>query len=341
MNRRTLNAVEPAVTLAARIGWRLHLSEIVFDDPPYLVLQAIPNFPGCHDKLADLGIVWDVFALIDSVKRAGAHQALTSDCGYAPDSDLQESVLVSHPDDDTIIWELDVRGFRPALAPEFATNDGGYVRLVFARQEYEQDILALLHEMRQSVCTPVATRDLNQDCYNVDHLRATYPHLDRIRIGQLEPDVNGLALERLQELDVNTPWTREPIWPPGTLVEFGFFARGDGHQLIRINGDPLTRTWPGWYFTRWSVLAAFKDWLSHVQRAFTLDRATPLPEGIGKNEFVLRSATEQSLCHDAGKHLAVVMQAGLDEGKTAPGVTVSYCECPLRIVLTPAGPAPA
>lgn len=32
----------PALTLPSRIGWQIHYSEIIFDDPPYLLLQAVP-----------------------------------------------------------------------------------------------------------------------------------------------------------------------------------------------------------------------------------------------------------------------------------------------------------
>jgi hypothetical protein len=105
----------PALTLSSRIGWQIYYSEIIFCDPPHLILQAVPDFAGGGNDLAEHGIVWDVFALIESIKQPGAHQMLTADCGYAPDVYIEESVLVSHPDSNTVIWEMDIAGLRPAL----------------------------------------------------------------------------------------------------------------------------------------------------------------------------------------------------------------------------------
>lgn len=320
----------PVLSLVGRIGWAARFLEVIFDDPPYLVLQAIPVFPGCSDQLDKRGIVWDVFALMDSVIRPGAHQVLTCDCGYAPDADLHEAVLVSHPDEDTVVWELDIAGLRPALDAAFHNDTCGFVRLVFARDEYEADIRALLRELQRYGSTPMATRDLAADVFGVEELRALYPGLDWICADTLEPDTKGLALERLLELDAEAPWTREAIWPPGTLVEFGFFKLGDGHELIRLNGQLSCLTWPGWYFTRWEVLAAFKAWLFYVQRAFVLGRIDSFAEVVGKNEFVLLSEAGRLACHASGRRLAAIMQVSLDEGKTAPGVIVRYCECDLH-----------
>ena len=70
-NELAPDAVKPVIVLAARIGWRIRFSEILFEDPPCQVLQAMPVFPGCSDKLTERGIVWDAFALVEAPKRAG------------------------------------------------------------------------------------------------------------------------------------------------------------------------------------------------------------------------------------------------------------------------------
>ena len=93
---------QPTVLLEGHIGWRLRFSEICFDEPPYLVMQAVPVFPGASDQLIKRDIVWDVFSLIDSVSKPGAYQVLNCSCGYAPDAGLNEFVLVSHPDDNSV-----------------------------------------------------------------------------------------------------------------------------------------------------------------------------------------------------------------------------------------------
>jgi hypothetical protein len=326
------DAAQAVVTLPARLGWRIRLSEIIFGDPPYLVMQSIPVFPGCHEKLAERDIVWDVFALMNSVRRPGAHQVLTCECGYAPDANLQEAIMVSHPDADTVVWELDIPGLRPALDEAFDQDQAGFVRLIFARGDYESDIRAMLRELQLCASTPRETRTLPSDVHNLEHLHTAYPNLDLIRVDDLEPDSKGLALERLLESNAEAVWEREPMWPAQSLLEFGFFSLGDGHELIRVNGALAGRIWPEWHFTRWEVWAAFGAWLAYTQRAFALGSSALLSDGIGINEFVLLQEQNRLPCHEAGRRLAAVMQASLQEGATAPGVTVRYCECPLHVV---------
>lgn len=325
----------PVLTLLGRIGWTVRLTEIVFDDPPYLVMQTTPVFPGCHDRLAERGIVWDVFALLASVRRPGAHQIVTSDCGYAPDSHLEEAILVSHPDENTVVWEFDVPGLRPALDDSFGLDQKGFVRLIFSRNEYEADIRAMVRELQHVASTPISIRALAEDLDNLGHLRSHYSELDLIRVDVLEPDGRGLAKDRLLELNSDEYWPREPMWPFGTLIEIGFFLRGDGHELIRVTGE-LARphAWPGWHFTRWRVLNGFRAWLLGVRRAFALDSPHSLPPGVGKNEFVLQQESDRRPCHDAGRQFAAVMQTSLNEGESAPGVTVRYRECPLHAAET-------
>jgi hypothetical protein len=332
------SVIEPVMTLPGRIGWSVSYSEIIFADPPYLLMQSQPDFPGCYDKPMDRGIVWDVFALIESAKRPGAHGVLTSDCAYAPDSGLQERVLVSHPDADTVVWELDVPGLRPALDHAFSGYREGFLRLVFRRDEYEADIRAIVRQLQHGATTPITAGALPADCYGVEYLRQDYPHLDVVRVGDLEPNTQGMALERLLDLDAAAPWLREPLWPAGILVELGFFPFHDGHVLMRVNGELNRRIWPGRYFPRWQVLAAFKAWLAHAPRAGGLGSAVCLPPQVGINESVLLREADREPCHDAGRYLAAVLQACLDEGRTAPGVTVRYQECPLCVVAPDAVP---
>jgi hypothetical protein len=45
------DTIEPILELPIRLSWRIKFSEIVFDEPPYLVMQSIPDFPGCNPKI--------------------------------------------------------------------------------------------------------------------------------------------------------------------------------------------------------------------------------------------------------------------------------------------------
>lgn len=58
------------------------------------------------------GIVFDLLDLFHSAQRPGSYFLLNCACGYPPDAGIEEMVLVSHPDANTVIWELDVRGPR-------------------------------------------------------------------------------------------------------------------------------------------------------------------------------------------------------------------------------------
>ena len=327
--------LSPLVEIAARVGWCTRISEIVYGDPPYLIMQSIPVFPGCHGELIELGIVWDVLDLIDSIKRPGAYQLLTCECGYAPDAGLDERVLVSHLDAHTVIWELDIPGLRPALDNSFADVTAGFIRLVFRREEYESDIRAMVSEL-QCVAKTTFSAHPETDAYGLQQLLRShdfpFPITSTIMVEELEPNTKGLALECLLETNTSAPWEQEPIWPRNTVVEFGFFRKGDGHELMKVDGSDSVNCWPGWYFTRWQALEAFRVWLSFVDRSWTISipGKQQAPAGAGTNEFVLLLETDRVLCHSAGKRFAKVMQSCCNEGNTAPDVAVLYVETTLQ-----------
>lgn len=316
--------------MPARLGWKVMCSEIIHDDPPYIVMLSSPDFPCCNDKLYELGIVWDVHALIDSVKRPGSYQLLTCDCGYAPDAELNEAVQVCHPDADTIIWEIDVPGLRSALDASFAAITYGYIRLVFRREEYDADLRTMVCELQLCGTSQFPVDATHADCGLINQIDAgKAPRGATFAVEDLEPNIKGVALERLLATDAKAAWEREPVWPRGTVVEFGFFTKNEGHDLMKVNGQFCSGCWPGWYFTRWQALDAFKIWLSFTKRAIYCKNR---PAGARTNEFVLLQEDDRALCHMAGRRFAEVMQCCLDEGCTAPGVTVIYVESALLCV---------
>lgn len=317
------------------IGWRARYTEIIFADPPYLVLQATPVFPGGRGRLADRGIVWDSLALSESIVRPGAYYLLTCECGYAPDAGIEEAVLVSHPDAGTVVWEIDIKGLRPALDDSCLPSQG-FLRLVFPREDYEGCIGNMLRELRDWATRPNALADLSE-VYGLMHLRKENPRFESIRVDEFEPNLNGWALECLLDLDLDAPRRRTPIWPLGTVIDLGFFEVGDGHALMAVDGELLKATWPGRYFTRWEALAAFRAWLATVQRDFALPAGFVRSTGNSRNRFVLLQASDRSRYHAAGRRLARVLQECCDEGATAPGVTVRYVDCDLSVATVAAG----
>ena len=295
----------PLAELPARLGWTL-ARKIIHSDPPGLCIRFIPDFPGSNVAIAETGIVWDVLVLYDSARRPGGHFLLNSDCGYAQDSGIQERVFVSHPNAETIVWEIDVRDLRPSLAPHWQDGDN-CLRLVFGREQYEADVRSMLRQARA----------------------AGSPDLP---VEELEPDVQGLAFEKMCALDCDGQWPREPILPPGTTVEFGFFGSG----LLTIDGNHEWR-WPTWLFPRWAVYARFKQWIRFAHRGYALRYALG-KEGVvadlsrfsgeaERSNFVLLHESGRLACHRAGKELALVLKASFAEGETAPGVEVRYRPC--------------
>lgn len=320
---------EPVATFVSRVGWRVRHSQIIFSDPPSLIMQAVPLFAGCCDGLERWDILWNVFELVASVQKPGAYWFLTCSCGSASHAGIEERVLVSHPDPDTVVWELDIPGLRPALTEDFAQVAAGFVRLVFARAEYEADIRELLRELQCCARTPVAPDALAQDVEGRAYLREAYPALERIAVDDFEPVDDGQDLERLLALDTGAAWLRTALFPPGATVTFGFFPPGEGHDLMQINGANAERCWPTASFTRWAVLDAFRRWMTYIDRASWLKNDHRLPADIDPNEWVLRSEADRAACHQAGQSLAALMQASLQEGQVAPDVRVEYREHPL------------
>lgn len=196
---------EPAATFAARVGWRVRF-EVIFDTPPYLVMQAKPVFPGANSKPADPEIVWAVFALVEAAQQPGAYWLITCSCGYAFDAEIEQPVRVSHSDPETIIWEIDIPGLRPILAEQFAGVVEGFIRLVFARAEYEADVRNRPRELQACVRAPIAVAALADDVVHVTHLRREQPVLDRMPVEVFEPDGDGTEIEALRAFDIDAPW---------------------------------------------------------------------------------------------------------------------------------------
>lgn len=323
--------ITPFLDLPARLGWRTRYAEIIFADPPYVILHATPIFPLCHPDLVARGIVWDSFSLLDSLARPGAYWILTCTCGIADDAGLTTPIFVSHPDRKQIVWELDLKGLAPALEDRLTGTDG-FIRLTFERDEYESDLRALIGELRERASNPVTIEAL-AETDGVEWLQREFAHLAPFQVEELEPSLGGMALERLLDLDPETLPPPAPLWPPGTLIEFGFFPVHNGHALMRVNGEvPWPSSWTPRHFTRWEAWSAFHRWLDPLQRGFWLGHHGCIvsPEREWNRFFLLHEA-DRARCHAAGRHLAEVVQRGYAEGETAPGVMVRYVECPLDV----------
>ncbi|HOW75379.1 MAG TPA: hypothetical protein P5102_02665 [Candidatus Competibacteraceae bacterium] len=273
----------------------------------------IPSFPECHPTIKETGIVLDLLELFNSARRPGGYFLLNCTCGDPSDVDIKDMVFVSHPDIDTVIWELDVHGLGPALEECWSLHHG-FLRLVFKREEYEADLRTMLRDVRSA-----GSPDLS--------------------VEELDPG-GCAAYEWAMALHCDEPWLQEPVLPAGTRLEFGLF----GTDLLIIDGKP-DRGWPVRLFTRWSAQAAFKQWIGYVTRGYAIryelgeEEMSSLnlawfsaPER--RNNFFLLRESERADCDEAGAALVRTLQSCFAEGVTAPDVEVWYRACRSPAILS-------
>lgn len=307
-----------------RLGWRLRYGDVIFyPDAPGVDFSLTPVFFGCSEVLAQIGIVWNLWALIESCRRPGAFSILNCECGIPDDAGLKEFVFVSHPNDEIVVWELDIKGLSPAL-DDWIVGQPGFIRYLFEREAYEMEIRAMLREVQRVAEMPVPLADLPGERVRED-LERQYPGIHHVTADRFEPTIRGdCDADDFCGMDADAAWLREPMFPPGTLIEIGFF----GEYLYRIDGK-TRHVWLGRWFTRWVVQEAFKAWLEHVLRRFALatfykDAEPQVASDVAQNVFVLLPGFDLESCHRVGERFAEIMRHSLLEGTTAPEVTIRY-----------------
>ncbi|MCE9569759.1 MAG: hypothetical protein K8R10_07100 [Rhodocyclales bacterium] len=226
----------------ARLGYRLAFRPVEAD-PPAQDVRLIPVFPEVRPDIGEkTEIVWDLPQLCESIRRPGGYDVVNCACGLGDHSNLMCPTFVAHPDDDTVVWEIDIPGHRPALDARWQETEG-FLRLVFRREDYEADIRAMLDAV----------------------VNAGTPELP---IDDYDPNLGGCVFESLQELAAKNEWSRQPILRSGTVVEFRVAYR----DFMLFNGKP-SHTYAPRLFTRWAASAAFDRWMDHFLRARDLEES--------------------------------------------------------------------
>lgn len=258
----------------ARLGFRLAF-QTIYSDTPWQIVRLIPEFPEMRTDIEEAtDIVWDLPQLCDSIRRPGGYHVLNCSCAISDHAGLSGMACVAHPDDETVIWEIDISGHRPALHERWRDKEG-FLRLVFRREDYEADIRAMLKA----------------------GLTAGSPGLPPVE--EYHPDnKQGEAYEWLQSWASANDWSRQPLLPEGTTLEF--LSNTD---CLR-DGKPL-REYVLRLFTRWAAMQTYLRWT----RPFWRDKPTP-PDPIAADAD--------------GQAFAITLRACYAEGRTAPGVTVTY-----------------
>lgn len=258
-----------------RLDFRLAL-RVIDDDPPSQVVRLIPVFPEIRaDIEAKTTIVWDLPQLCESIRRPGGYHVLNCECGISDHSGLTGLAFVAHPDNETVAWEIDIPDHAPALH-EGWHGQAGFLRLHFRRTDYETDIRAMLAAV----------------------LSAGSPELP---VEEYEPDNHhGEAYEHLQLLATANDWSRQPIFPPGSTLEF--LPR---QQDVVLDSKP----WRGYtprLFTRWAIMQAYIHW-------------TRLHWQDGQLRI-----DDPAVCEEAGREFVAALRQSYREGVTAPDVIVNY-----------------
>lgn len=289
---------EPLLTLSARLGWKLGRTYIYGDGGDKPPTEQILKFnPALEGRLTLAGksddLVLDLKALIASAVSPGGYYLLNCECGCPDDAGIGEMIFVHHPDEHSIVWELDVQGLRAAMLNEdWLTQQNGYVRLVFERAQYEADVRRMMVEVKQ------------QDAI--------------LELDEVAPQDYGFT-EYLLACDFDLPFVVDPLLPPGSHLEF----RLEGSELCWLDGKRLL-LWPTWLFPCWNVNQAFKSWLAFVKRGHGIKTAA---RPLEPNSFYLRDAHSRAACDAAGNALVEKLRACLNQGVHAPEITVSYGPC--------------
>lgn len=294
---------EPLLTLPARLGWKLSQSfiygDVASNQPTEQELKFIPALE-CGLELAGKfeDIVLDLKALIASAVQPGGYFLLNCECGCPDDCEIEEMIFVHHPNEHSIVWELDVQGLRTALIKEdWLTHQSGYVRLVFDREQYEADLRRMMVEVKQANTL--------------------------LELYGLAPGDYGFT-EYLLVTDVDLPFVVEPILPPGSHLEF----RLEGSALCWLDG----KRWNGWpsrFFPCWQVNQAFKKWIEFAQRGYAIkDAAQPSKA----NYLYLLDENSRAACDAAGNELVQKLCACINQGVNFPKITVSYSSCALPAI---------
>jgi hypothetical protein len=260
----------------ARLGFHLAF-QTIHADPSWQIVRLIPAFPEVYPDIEEkTNIVWDLPQLCDSIRKPGGYHVLNCSCGLSDHAGLNGLAFIAHPDDETVVWELDLPGHYPALH-EHWEGASGFLRLVFNRAEYEADIVAMLAAV----------------------LSAGSPELP---VEEYEPDnKHGEAYEWLQSLAAANDWSRQPILPEGTTLEF----RPDRNHHILRDGKPWREYMPR-LFAHWAVEQAYNRWTDLFWK---------------EDEFQI---DDRAACDAAGREFVAALQESFSVGRTAPGVTVTY-----------------
>ena len=197
------HTAEPTSTRDGVLDWQFCFDDLRHSDPPSISIDLLPIFTGYDPAInEDACIVWDLHALVKSAQRPGKYYLVNCECGYAPCSEIYAGFHVTHPNAETVVWEIDTHILHNLLAPEFRTETPHFLRLVFTRNDYEEKIFQLITAVQHYIATPFAVCDLPQNTQEI--LAQYFPTMKHIELDYDAP-VGGWMNKKILQ------WTRSDV----------------------------------------------------------------------------------------------------------------------------------
>lgn len=201
-------AIEPSQYLQvkdARFTGQIYFRLITFcPDDPDVDFCLLPDFPySCQKKILKNEVVWDPLALHQSLLKPGYYYPFTCCCGVPDCAGINAPIKVSHPDDSSLLWDIDIEENASMLADNLPAGIR-YIRLHFARREYELILQKMLQAILHAFTQTIPFEQLSH-CVGAESLTGIFPDRTSLPAGTFEPyDEDGRDL--IADLLSSYPW---------------------------------------------------------------------------------------------------------------------------------------
>lgn len=295
------------------------------DDEGYwgLPLGFQPRFEYCAKNLDEHLFIAEIARFINSLIMPGDHEIITCTCGYADHAGIDVSVLVAHPDKDTIVWELDAENYY-FLFDNIQKQDG-FLRITFMRDVYEIAVRAALHKAMEMQKLPLTPEEFCN--YQLkDNLSLKSEDLQKFPLFVDEMMPNNTDVDEFCIKELQRDWKPSPLFEPNTQIEIGVFgdnyARSSSNRVSGYIQD---------YFTRWKVWKAYTHWWETLQWFSSGDNDTDsqiihIPDGT----IILRKGCRAEDSHERGRIFSEIFAATLAQDSFCDkNISVQYIAMPL------------
>jgi len=187
-------------------------------------------------------LVWDIGALVKSTIEPGGYHVFNCSCGFPEDTDIHERVCVSHPDKETIAWEMDIKGYDAWWSSDLQ-GKSGYIQFLFNRSEYEASINLMLEAIDEYIKSKIPVDEIPPSHDFVDN--------EKVWLSDLKNSIRQprkALLHTIKDIKLDT----------------------SKYPFILFDGQPAEKIIDS-YFSKWSALNAFRILQDYRQSKKTKD----------------------------------------------------------------------